>query len=41
VAHKRDQLILQEERKRTAADALRAEKAQQKALADMTEQAAE
>jgi DNA-directed RNA polymerase subunit beta' len=41
IALKRDELILQEERKRTAADALRAEKAQQKALADLSNEAAE
>ena len=41
IALKRDELILEEERKRTAADALRAEKAQQKALADLSTEAAE
>ena len=41
IALKRDELILEEERKRNAADALRAEKARQKALADMTNEAAE
>ena len=41
IALKRDELILEEERKRAAADALRAEKAQQKALADLSTEAAE
>lgn len=41
IALKRDELILEEERKRTAAEAVRAEKAQQKALADLSTEAAE
>ena len=41
IALKRDELILEEERKRAAAEALRAEKAQQKALADLSTEAAE
>ena len=41
VALKRDELILEEERKRTAAELRKAERAQQKALADLSNQAAE
>jgi DNA-directed RNA polymerase subunit beta' len=41
VALRRDELILEEERKRTAAELRKAERAQQKALADLSNQAAE